>query len=46
MELFIAVADLSQTTIIDVGAVSLTTLIIFAAVGPRLWREFKAGRLE
>lgn len=44
--MMIALADLSKTSMTDVGAVCLTSLIIFAAVGPRLWKEFRAGRLE
>ena len=41
MMFMLAVADLSETSIIDIGAIGLTSFIIFAAIGPKLWREFR-----
>ena len=33
--------DLAETSLIDWGAVGLTTAIIFLIIGPKLWREFR-----
>jgi hypothetical protein len=39
MKLSLAAIDLTGTSWIDIGAVGLTTLIIFAIIGPKLWNE-------
>jgi hypothetical protein len=37
----LAAIELSGTTLIDLGAVGLTTLIIFFFIGPKLWKELR-----
>ena len=41
MAMTLAAIDLAGTTLIDVGAVGLTTLIIFFFIGPKLWKELR-----
>ena len=37
--MFSLAIDLSNTSWIDIGAVGLTSLVIFVIIGPKLWSE-------